>query len=257
MRYDIEGMKSELYWGCTDGEKYTSSEVAKMELNGFMNERRQIEEHMKIEDTQEFWENEFGDAYHKRNRVDWRQRVTFWSHILELTGARSVWEWGCGPGWNLTAIQSAASRTKRWFRVGEDRPDEYQVIQWPVQVYGTECNESAIQLARVAGLDVNEWMPNEDDKFELACTVGALIHVPPDDVQDLMRKIVDASSDYVLAVEYDAQKESMVNYRGHDNKLWCRPYGQMYQNMGLQLIAEGDAGDGDGFDECKFSLLRK
>lgn len=203
-----------------------------------------------MSETQEFWKNEFGDAYHKRNRVDWRQRVTFWSQILELTGARSVWEWGCGPGWNLTAIQFAASS----FGIKLDGGD-YASCNYPVQVYGTECNESANIQALSAGLDVNKWMPNEHDTFELTCTVGALIHVDPDSVQDLMQKIIDTSSDYVLAVEYDAQKESMVNYRGHDNKLWCRPYGQMYQDMGLQFIAEGDAGD--GFDECKFSLLRK
>ena len=187
-----------------------------------------------MSETQEFWEGKFGDAYHKRNRVDWRQRVTFWSEILELTGARSVWEWGCGPGWNLTAIQYASSN-------------------YPVQVYGTECNESAIVQAIVAGLDVASNMFLH--KADLTMTVGALIHVDPDSVQDLMQKIIDTSSDYVLAVEYESEKPREILYRGHKGKLWALPFAKYYEGMGLEKVWQGDPGE--AFDRCTATLFRK
>ena len=55
--------------------------------------------------TEEEWAGSFGDAYHARNWVDWQLRIPFWQHIIELTGARSVFEFGCGLGFNLSAIK--------------------------------------------------------------------------------------------------------------------------------------------------------
>ena len=195
---------------------------------------------------QEFCEGDFGDEYHKRNRVDWRRRMKFWGQILDLTGARSVWEWGCGPGWNLTAIQACHG-------VGTDWDDSDVYRPWSPEVCGTECNESAIEQAQIAGLDVYHHAP--DYEFELAMTVGALIHVAPEDLQDVMQMIIDRSSDYVLAVEYFNETPKEIEYHGQKGKLWAMDYGKKYQQMGLKLIAQGGAGD--GFDDCTFWLLRK
>ena len=187
---------------------------------------------------QDWWAGDWGNSYHERNRVDWRRRVKFWGQILDLTGARSIWEWGCGPGWNLTAIHAAADNKFR---------------PWLPEVYGTECNESAIEQAITAGLPVDEFIPNF--KCEIAMTVGALIHVPPEDLQDMMQEIIDTSCDYVLAVEYFNETPKEIEYHGHKGKLWAMDYGKKYQEMGLKLIAQGGAGD--GFDDCTFWLLRK
>ena len=54
--------------------------------------------------TKDFWSGEFGEEYLKRNRVDWRKRIPFWKDVIDMTGARSVFELGCNAGWNLSAI---------------------------------------------------------------------------------------------------------------------------------------------------------
>lgn len=187
-----------------------------------------------MSETKEFWEGDFGDSYHQRCRVDWRARIKFWGQILEITGARSVYEWGCGPGWNLSAIQACSN---------------------PPATYGTECNGTAIQQAQLAGLMVDQFPPDNEDSYELVCTVGALIHVDPTSVHDVMRMLVDASSDYVLAVEYHSKDTREIEYRGHQGKLWAMDYGKVYQSMGLKMVTTGEAGD--GFDDCHFWLLRK
>ena len=51
-----------------------------------------------MSDCADFWRGEFGDSYLRRNRVDWRARIPFWRTILEMTGARSVFEFGCNAG---------------------------------------------------------------------------------------------------------------------------------------------------------------
>lgn len=186
-----------------------------------------------------FWSGPDGAAYTQRNRVNWRLRVPFWGEVLDMTGARSVYECGANSGWNLWAIKHAAPH---------------------VRAQGCEINQTACTQARNCGLDVmcgdihNElcW---RYDAFDLIYSAGVLIHVPPGDLQTVMLDMVRASADYVLAVEYAAPEEQEIEYRGQRGLLWKRPYGKLYQDLGLRLVREWDAGP--GFDRCTATLLRK
>ena len=181
--------------------------------------------------TEEFWRGEFGDEYTKRNRVDWRARIPFWTHIINKTGARSVVEFGCNAGWNLSAIKRAYS---------------------DVQCAGIEINEIAAIQAVAAGHVIGRTFGEASS--ELVFTSGVLIHIEPEELISTMELIVDSSCDYILAVEYEADEETEVEYRGHSGKLWKRPYGKLYQDMGLALVETGNA---EGFDNCTYWLLRK
>jgi hypothetical protein len=46
----------------------------------------------------------------------------------------------------------------------------------------------------------------------------------------------------------------MIEYRGEKDRLWKRPYGKLYEAMGLTLVKAGPA---EGFDRCDFWLLSK
>lgn len=186
-------------------------------------------------DTKQAWSGDFGNEYLRRNRVDWQARIPFWEYIIRTTGARSVFEFGANAGWNLSAIKRAY-------------PD--------VLTEGVEINEQAQQQARDVGLDV--YTPSSTaycGKCELVFTAGVLIHIPPEELETTMQSLVDRSSDYVLAIEYDSDQEEEVNYRGQDGMLWKRPYGQLYQDMGLTLVESKYSVE--GFNDCTFWLLRK
>ena len=187
--------------------------------------------------TKEWWAGEFGDAYTKRNRVDWQRRVPFWKKIILTTGARSALEFGCGSGWNLSAI-------KRSF------PD--------VSLAGVEINLKAIDEAIQAGVGVYDSI-EKAHHYDLVFTCGVLIHTPPEDLQEIMTSIVNHSRDYVLAVEYYYPEEKEIEYRGEKGKLWARPYGYMYQTLfpNLTLVSEGHLDKPAGFDDCQFWLYRK
>ncbi len=177
------------------------------------------------------WAEGFGNEYLKRNRVNWQARIPFWQYIISTTGARSVYERGCNAGWNLSAI-------KRCY------PD--------VQLHGQEINKTAIAQARMAGLNVSDEVGNE--KVDLTFTAGVLIHIPSEDLKEFMQSMIDASSDYVLAIEYDSEKEEKVEYRDNVG-LWRRPYGKLYEDMGLKLIESKYSIE--GFDDVTFWLMRK
>jgi hypothetical protein len=188
--------------------------------------------------TTEAWSGQFGDAYLKRNRVDWRGRIPFWKKIIELSGVRSAFELGTNAGWNLSAIQRA---------------------YWDVMVWGCDINDKALEHAYGAGLQVfniNDSMARQNfpNQAELTFTAGVLIHVAPSELKETMQKMIDMSSDYVLAIEYESDVETEIEYRGQQGLLWKRPYGELYERMGLTFVASGNA---KGFDDCTYWLMQK
>lgn len=156
---------------------------------------------------------------------------------MDMTGARSVFEMGANAGWNLSAIKDV-------------RPG--------VQVIGNDVNAQACAQAKSAGINVinqfdfNFYVPG---KHELVFTAGVLIHIPPDDLRETMQALIDKSLRYVLAVEYDASDEEMIEYRGESNRLWKRPYGAMYEVLGLKVVHFTDVLP--GFDRCSAWLMEK
>lgn len=192
-----------------------------------------------------WWAGQAGREYHSRNRVDWTARLPFWDRIVRRTRARSVYEVGCGPAWNLWCCR------RYW--------------QGP-QIYGCDVNRTAVEQARAAGIDVFhgdalsaletfQYTPT----FDLVFTCGVLIHIPPEQLHALMFSIASTSAQYVLAVEYGAESDECIEilYRGERDRLWKRDYGKLYQDLGLTLIEQGEVGPADGFDNCTWWLLTK
>lgn len=195
-----------------------------------------------MSETVEFWSGEFGDQYLARNRVDWLKRVPFWQSILDKTNAKSILEVGCNAAWNMQALRRVNSE---------------------LAMTGIDVNEAALKEAKGHGFDV-EIMPVHEvaDKFghgvcDLVISCGVLIHISPEDITKSMTAIANVTNSYVLAVEYEAQEEQMVKYRGNVDRLWRRPFGQMYQELGFDLIETGSVGQEDGFDNCTWWLLEK
>lgn len=192
-----------------------------------------------MSNTEAFWRGDFGDSYTQRNKINYRDRLAFWQKIVDDTGIQSALEIGCNSGHNLEALRS---------------------INRGMELSGVDVNESALLEASIKGFDVEDVNgKNIVDIFgngacDLVFTCGVLIHIAPKDLKAMMRNIITVSRQYVLAVEYHADKEKAVEYRGNKDKLWKRDYGKLYQDMGLSLIESGEA---EGFDQCQFYLLEK
>lgn len=187
---------------------------------------------------EEFWKGDFGTSYTRRCRVIWQKRVPFWRGIIETTKARAILEVGCNFGPNLLALREVDPMLATW---------------------GIDVNETALAQAKRNGLAVvNRPAARADTcgKFDLVFSAGVLIHVPTEQLPDVMAAIVKASRKYVLAVEYAADKEEAVVYRGHDGYLWRRPFGALYEQMGLTMVAQG-AAPAEAFDRCRWWLMEK
>ena len=189
--------------------------------------------------TEDFWAGAFGQEYTERNQVDPATRVDFWRSAVEYCTPGTVLEVGCNRGHNLAAIQ---------------------MVDQSIDLYGVDVNAQAVEEARQQGFEAQHSNALgiaglfDPGSMDLVFTAGVLIHIAPEDLESVMRAIVATSARYVLAVEYASDHEEEVEYRGHAGKLWKRPFGQLYEKLGLKLLAIGPAG---GFDQCDFWLLEK
>jgi pseudaminic acid biosynthesis-associated methylase len=190
--------------------------------------------------TTEFWAGPFGDEYIERNRFEWQKRARFWNRVIPQD-VKTILEAGCNIGNNLKAIRA----TRQISAVGVDV--NQKAIDWAAQF--------CFEVHNVPGADIAQRFGPAS--FDLVFTSGVLIHIAPEDLDQVMAAIVETSKRYVLAVEYADEVETAVTYRGFDDKLWRRPFGQLYQSMGMTLLDSGPAGTEDGFDECTWWLLEK
>jgi pseudaminic acid biosynthesis-associated methylase len=185
----------------------------------------------------DLWAGDFGNDYTERNQVDWTERISFWAKILAGTSARSCFEMGCNAGWNLSAIRHIDHR---------------------ITVAGNDINTRACQQAWTAGLDkvwnTLNFTPLFPVQAELVFTAGVLIHIEPEFLEEVMKALVAKSYRWVLAIEYNSVHERQIEYRGHKDKCWARPYGLLYQDLGLKIQ---DSGEAEGFDQCHYWLMEK
>jgi pseudaminic acid biosynthesis-associated methylase len=191
------------------------------------------------------WQGEFGKAYTDRNVVDWQDRVPWLRGMLDGIAVSSALEVGCNRGHNLIALS--------------------EIFGAECDIVGIEPNRYALGIARESSSRVGVLrgtifdLPFRDNQFDLAMTSGVLIHVATEDLSLALENIYRVSRRYILAVEYFAEEDTVLNYRGHDNLLWKRDFGKHYlqQFPDLRLLRDGFRDAERGADETNWWLFEK
>lgn len=187
------------------------------------------------------WRGQFGVDYANRNVVDPDTRVDWYRETLGPLGLKTVLEAGANRGHNLLAMRDALG----------------------CEVIGIEPNEYARSIALAAGCDVEDGDVRNigwpRDRFDLCMTSGVLIHLAPEHLDAALRSLHAASRRYLLSIEYHADEDTPVEYRGHDDMLWKRDYLAHWWRLypKLELLSWGDLTEADGFAGARYWLLKK
>jgi hypothetical protein len=74
-----------------------------------------------------------------------------------------------------------------------------------------------------------------------------------------LREVYRCSRSHVLAIEYYAEQETVIPYRGHDDLLWKRDFLRHYQAQfpDLVQVRGGYLDASHGFDRSHWWLLEK
>jgi pseudaminic acid biosynthesis-associated methylase len=183
----------------------------------------------------DFWRGEFGDAYTDRNTAsatEIQARLALWSEILSHTISAppaSILEVGANLGINLRALRLLSSARR----------------------LAVEPNEKArgflVQDGIVAAADVRDGLASAidfpDGIADLAFTCGVLIHIHPDQLSASLREIHRCAKRWIGCIEYFSDKPQMIPYRGHDDRLFKRDFGDLWLETcrDLRVVAYGFA----------------
>ncbi len=193
---------------------------------------------------EELWAGDHGDAYVDRNFDAYSKRGPWWHAMIERTAPSRVLEVGCNVGGNLRYIAKEAPEA---------------------QIYGIDINRKALDLVREIVPNGNfmlehaRELPFRDGWFDLAFTMGVLIHQPDDSLETVMSEIVRVSSRWVLCAEVYSPERNSIPYRGIPESFIGRDYGGIYQKIapGLKLVDSGDIGKDQDFDTLRYWLFEQ
>lgn len=192
--------------------------------------REQMTEQMKE------WAGKFGEEYVDRNitspeefdnllrsRIGLSRTEQIDEFLSELK-LNNILEVGCNVGNQLLLLQ------KRGFK----------------NLCGIELNRYAVEKAkeRTKGIDILQGsafnIQFKDAYFDMVFTSGVLIHISPQDINDVLDEIYRCSKKYIWGSEYFSAEYTKVNYRGHNELLWKTNFAELYLDRfsDLQLVKE-------------------
>lgn len=205
---------------------------------------------MKHFDTEQeiFWAGEFGDNYIKRNCDPniIAGNLHLFSKVLKNTkGINSILEFGANVGLNLIALKYLLPNS------------EFSAVEIN--------NNACIELRKLPWINVhNESILSfkSNQKFDFVFTKGVLIHINPDHLSDVYKKLIDYSNKYILIAEYYNPTPVKIEYRGHLGKLFKRDFASeiLDKYKILELIDYGFSYHGDNNfpqDDINWFLFKK
>lgn len=174
-----------------------------------------------------FWAGEFGDEYTTRNEGAGllAANAALFTKVLARMGMpASIIEFGCNQGMNLKALRTLLPET---------------------ELTGVEINKKAAEKlegeldVEVIKSSILDFTPQKT--YDLAMIKGVLIHINPDELQNVYAKLYEASEKYIFVCEYYNPAPVAIPYRGHDNKLFKRDFaGEIMEKYpDLELVDYG------------------
>ncbi len=178
-------------------------------------------------EQENFWAGSFGDEYINRNAAAGLKKtnVSFFKEALSgLKGLNSVIEFGSNIGMNLLAIKEFMPK---------------------VELSAIEINDKAVeQLKKIKKIKVYHGSILDfklDYQRDLVLIRGVLIHLNPNILNEVYDLLYKTSKKYILISEYYNPTPVVVNYRGHNNRLFKRDFaGEMMDRFkDLELVKYG------------------
>ena len=189
---------------------------------------------MEKTEQEKFWAGEFGTEYSDRNvgANILASNIALFADILKrVPRLNSVIEFGANIGLNLRALD----------------------LLYPGQA------QAAVEINEVAAKKIHDALPNTkvfnlaisdfDSGFlsngpcDLALIKGVLIHINPDQLKMVYKKLYESTKKLILICEYYNPKPDTVSYRGHADRLFRRDFaGEMLDTYAdLTLVNYGFA----------------
>lgn len=164
-------------------------------------------------EQEEFWKNKYSQEYIKKNSNFNRELlIKGWREILKNVSApNTIGEFGANVGRNIEALNHIYPEAEK-------------------TAIELSADASKILRNRFKDLNVINWSILEskitNNSFDLSFTMGVLIHIHPNDLQQNLKKVILSSNRYVVIGEYFNRTPVSLTYQGEEEKLFKRDFGK-------------------------------
>jgi len=164
----------------------------------------------KRSDQEDFWAGDFGTTYINRN--DDRNLVAgntqLFAEALKGLNFHSILEIGANIGQNLSAIQNLhPNASLSAIEINATASTELSKRHPDCKVWNTSITEA-------------EGIPEHD----LVLSKGVLIHLNPNLLEAVYKRILEWSNKFILIAEYYNPTPVSIPYRGHEDRLFKRDF---------------------------------
>lgn len=202
-----------------------------------------------MNEQENFWKHEYAVDYMTKNSdFNFLSGVEGWKEMLKKTdNVKSILECGCNIGRNINFLNHILPNVDK--SVIEINPEAFRVVTTKYKLKNS-----------YNGSIVSSNFTNSCYDFVFTC--GVLIHIPPNELLQNMKKMFDYSNKYILIAEYFNRTPVMLSYQGQQNKLFKRDFGKLFiENFDVELVDYGflwgHIYDKAGFDDITYWLFKK
>lgn len=197
-----------------------------------------------------FWAGEFGKDYIRRNdgKKLLASNLNLFSKILSDVNEKvgSCIEFGANIGMNLNAIELLVPNIK---------------------LGAVEINKEAAKILkqRIDNIKVYEdslLNVSIEEQYDIALIKGVLIHINPEKLKVVYKKLYDCSKKYIVVAEYYSPSPVSIKYRENEDVLFKRDFAGEIMDMysDLKLVDYGFVYHNDDLfpgDDINWFLLEK
>ena len=185
----------------------------------------------------ETWAGNFGKEYTDRNALTLEEMELLYNKQYGITRTEMNSKFIGGFDRDMKALE-----------VGSNIGNQLILLQNMgfKNLYGIELQSYAVELSksRTKGINIIQGsafdIPFRDSFFDLVFTAGLLIHITPEDIDEVLDEIYRCTRQYIWGMEYYAEAYTEVNYRGHNDLLWKTDFPKLFlerfQNLRLVKI---------------------
>lgn len=202
-----------------------------------------------MNEQENFWKHEYAKDYISKNSdFNLKKGVAGWKEMLKKANdINTILECGCNIGRNINFLNHLLPVAEK--SAIEINPDAFKIATTNYKIKNA-YNGSIVSSNLIK------------NSFDLAFTCGVLIHIPPDELLQNMKKLFDYSKKYILIGEYFNRTPVMLEYQGQQNKLFKRDFGKLFiENFDVELVDYGflwgHIYDEAGFDDITYWLFKK
>ena len=177
---------------------------------------------------EEFWAGSFGDTYINRNMSEelLASNINFFSKIIEHTSqVNSILEFGANIGLNILALRCILPKAEM---------SAIEINEKAIQELNKNVKEGKVYHESILNFEV-------DYQRDFVFTKGVLIHLNPDYLKEIYKKLYESSRKYICIAEYYNPSPVNITYRGHDDRLFKRDFAGEIMDLypSLQLVDYG------------------